>query len=100
MSYFDEASIDVMLAEVGEPITIAGNAGVGVFDETDEELLKGEMAALIGKTVALTVKTTAFPPIAISSAVVRTGPPTVNYVIRERLQLGDGALTKILCALA
>jgi hypothetical protein len=94
--YFDEAAIDYQMVELGEAITIVGVAGRGIFDETDEELLRGDMAALIGKAIALTVKTSAFATVMPGDAVVRTGPPTVNFKVQERLQLGDGALTKLL----
>jgi len=98
--YYDEPSIDVMIAQVGEDVTVGGVAGKGIFDETDEELLRAEMAHLLGKSISLTVRTSKFPGLSVGTAVTRAGPPLVNYIVRERLQLGDGALTKALCAKA
>ncbi len=98
--YDDPAAIDFMLAEVGEDVTINGVPGKGAFDEADEELFASGLATQTGLTVALTVKTSQFSVMAPGTAVVRTGPPLVNYLIHERLQLGDGALTKLLLARA
>ena len=98
MAYFDEGAIDLMLAEVGEDVTIGGVTGKAVFDETDEELLRAAMAHLLGKSVAMTVRTSKFPALIVGIAVLRVGPPSTNYQVFQRIQLGDGALTKTILA--
>ena len=86
MTYLQDERIDTVLRKVGAvAITIGGVPGIGCVDLADEELLRGERADLVGKVIAVTVRTTAFSGFPTGTALVTGG---VTYYIREPLQQG------------
>lgn len=95
MSFFGEEDIDAMLSDVGGVTVVHGTeSGPGVLDSFDEELLRGDDVALVGKVIAVLVKSSNFPTIAKGSAVTISG---AAHVVRDRMAVDDGALTRLLC---
>lgn len=98
MAPFDDAAdLDVMMSDLGRPVTFAGVSGNGIVDDSDEELL-ADQAALVGRVIIVRVRTTAFPGLEVGVAGVVDGlAVTVREVIPEPL---DAALSRVLCARA
>jgi len=91
---FGDADLPAMMADFGVPVTVGTVAGLGILNEADEILVQD--ATRGGVTVLMTtvtVQTTKFPTMKIGDAVVAG---SVSFTIRERLRVGDGALTKLL----
>lgn len=95
MTFFGEGDLDSMLSGVGGvPVVHGAESGIGTVDSFDEEILQGSDASLIGRVVAILVKTSAFP------TLKRGDPITVNgvaHTLRDRMAVDDGALTQLLC---
>lgn len=91
---YGDADIPALLADMGIPITVGGVAGKGLLDEADEILVQdAQRGQVVVLATTVTVQTSAFPNMKIGNAVV-AGSKT--FTIRERLHIGDGALTKLL----
>lgn len=91
---FGDVDLPTLLADMAIPVTINSVAGIGLLDESDEVFTqdgaRGDVTVLV---TTLTVRTTDFPNVAIGQAVAIGAH---NFTIRERLRVGDGALTKLL----
>lgn len=95
MSFFGEDDLDAMLSGVGAvPVVHGSESGKGLRDSFDEELLRGEDVALVGKVIAVLVKSSAFPTVRRGSSVTIEG---VAHEVRDRMAVDDGALTRLLC---
>lgn len=96
MTYFQEEDIAGLLDEPGIGVDVtAGEATTkGILDTADEELLRGEGTHLIGKGIVVTLKTDSLPGLKIGDPITVDGRA---YVVRDKLQTGDGALTRVLC---
>ena len=91
---FRDADIPALLADMGIPVTVGGVSGTGLLDEADELLVQDQVRGqVVVLATTLTVQTSAFPAAAIGQSVT-IGAKT--FTIRERLRIGDGALTKLL----
>jgi pyruvate kinase len=93
---FRDTDVSALFKDFGVPITIDGNAGVGLVDENDTIIVsEGGRGAVVGAVTTVTVQTSAFPTGSLKEdkPIVVDG---VNYTIRQRLKEGDAALTKIL----
>lgn len=66
----------------------------GVLDSPDELLLEAGQGAAIGKHIAVAYQTSALSALVVGSSIT---VDSVSYVVRERLRIGDGKLTRILC---
>lgn len=88
--------IAVMLADFGQPIASGGRQAKGLVDSADEALMQNGPSPFIGRSTTVTFRT--------SDLAAKDGDEiTINGVrhfIRERYQLEDGLLTRILCARA
>jgi hypothetical protein len=84
-----DTDIDVMLADFGVPMVHGSNTGLALEDIADQDMAAGITAAL-GEVRILTVRTAAFPGIAVGSAVTVSGEA---YIVRDRKRVGDGRLT-------
>jgi hypothetical protein len=82
---------------MGITVTIGGTQGIGLLDEADEVAVqdadRGQVVVLM---TTLTVRTTDFANMAIGQTVAIGA---TNFTVRERLRIGDGALTKLLLSL-
>lgn len=89
--------IKSILDDINETTIIFGALTVkGVMDAPDELLLEAGHIAAIGKHIAVTFETSALSALAVGSAIT---VDTVSYKVIERLKVGDGKLTRILCGL-
>lgn len=91
---FGDLDIPVLMADMGVVCTVGGVAGIGLLDEADEILIQDAMRGQVVVTMTtLTVRTSAFPAVAIDAAVVIGSR---NFTVRERMRVGDGGTTKLL----
>jgi hypothetical protein len=82
------------MADVGIPVTVGGVPGIGILDEVDEIVIHdAERGQVVVTMTTITVQTSAFPYVAIDSAVVAG---STTFSVRERIRVGDGGLTKLL----
>lgn len=89
--------IAVMLADFGQPIASGGRTARGLVDSADEALMQsGGPSPFIGRSTVVTFRTGDLVA-AEGDEITIAG---VRYFIREKLQLEDGLLTRILCAKA
>lgn len=84
-----------ILSDLDEVAIVFGALTVkGVLDSPDELLLETGQSAAIGKHIAVTYQTSALAALVVGSAIT---VDSISYVVRERLMIGDGKLTRILC---
>ena len=92
---FGDSDVPALFADMGVPITVGGVAGLGLVDDADQILVqdvnRGQVVVL---ATTVTVQTSAFPTAKIGDVVAIVGG--ASFTIRERLRVGDGALTKLL----
>lgn len=93
-SYYREAEIQAMLNEFGVDVVVGGTTVKAIVDRTDEEMIAAGFGTMVGKGIVVTAKTGAFT-ISEGAAITVEG---TGYKMRESLQAGDGALTRIFCA--
>jgi len=90
-----ESDIEGMLLGLGGVQVIHGTeGGFGTLDAFDEAMLQGLDTALVGRMIAITVRTNAFPTLKIKGAITADG---ISYTVRSRFAIDDGALTRLLC---
>jgi hypothetical protein len=96
-TFYGDDDIDIMLEDSGVDVTIDGVQGRALIDVPDELLMQegGIAPGVIGSMIAITVKTNAFPGIAIESQVSTADGN--YYEVRFPLKVGDGALTRAMC---
>lgn len=84
-----------ILNDLDETTIVFGSLTVkGILDSPDELLLEAGQSAAIGKHIAVTYQTSALSALVVGSAIT---VDAVSYIVRERLRIGDGKLTRILC---
>jgi hypothetical protein len=92
-----EQDITVMLLDLGSTIAAGGKQTRGMVDSADEALMQsGTPSPFIGRSIVVTIRTGSIP-VTEGSALTIDGKP---YLVREKYQLDDGLLTRILCAKA
>jgi hypothetical protein len=85
-----------LFADFGRPVTIGAVTGVGIPDLKDEAFAtsdRPDRGAVVIAVSKITVWTNEFPDCDIGDDVIWQGG---SYTVRERLRVGDGALTEIL----
>lgn len=90
------ADLLVMLYDFGQPIASGGRTARGLVDSADEALMQNGPSPFIGRSTVVTFRTGDLVA-AEGDEITVAG---VRYFIRERLQLEDGLLTRLLCAKA
>ena len=84
-----------ILSDLREVTIVFGATTVkGVLDSPDELLLESGQSAAIGKHIAVTYESSALSSLVVGSSITVDAVP---YTVRERLKIGDGKLTRILC---
>lgn len=84
-----------IMSDLNEATIVFGALTVkGVLDSPDELLLEAGQSAAIGKHIAVTYQTSALAALVVGSSIT---VDSVSYIVRERLKIGDGKLTRILC---
>ncbi|MBS0364907.1 MAG: hypothetical protein JSR67_03675 [Proteobacteria bacterium] len=95
-SIFQDSDIPGMIAAFGVPVVIGQTTLSGMRDEAGRDVLNPLTVAGVSATaIVVWVQTSALPP-----NLPNAFPCTVdgeNFVIRDRLPYGDGALTHLLC---
>lgn len=90
---FGDSDIPTMFADMGEPLFVNNIAGIGLVDQEDQAFDSDSRKGIVVMAVTtVLVQTSAFPGIKIDDPVIMDG---VNYTIRERLRIHDGAITKL-----
>ncbi len=96
MSTFD-TDITVLLMDMGQTISAGGKSTRGLVDSADEALMQaGTPSPFIGRSIVVTLRTGAIP-LAEGGAISIDGKA---HIVREKYQLDDGLLTRVLCAKA
>jgi len=94
-TFFGDDDIPQMLETFGVPIVVAGAEGIGIVDYVDEMMLQAMgIGGVIGRSIMVTVQTSAFPGVETGNAIQIEGIP---YEIRHRLSQSDGAVTQLFC---
>lgn len=95
-TFFADADIAAMLADIGRPIVIGSTTLPGLIDIVGRDvLLSMGIAGISGNATTVSVQTSALP-----SGARNTSAITVDGVamhIRDMQPSGDGALTHLLC---
>lgn len=86
-----DADIDTMLADFGELMSFGVFTGKCLVDIADQDMVPTFTAAL-GEVRIVTVRTSAFPGIAVGSTVSIGG---ISYQVKDRKRIADGRLTMI-----
>jgi hypothetical protein len=94
--YFRETEIDVMLKGFGQDVSVGGVMVKGLLDRTSVERLEGWGTHVTGTEVVVVIHTGSLPA-TIGAALSTDG---IDYLIRDMKQVEDGALTRLLLALA
>lgn len=86
-----------MLADFGVAISAGGKQAKGLVDSADEALMQsGNPSPFIGRSIVVTLRT--------GDLAIKEGDPMsiggVAHIVREKYQLEDGMLTRLLCAKA
>lgn len=94
---FRVADLPALLADFGVPVTLGTTTVRGLLDREGELVLEEPgTSALAEQAVILTVPTGSLPGLAPGVTLVADG---TTYRVRERLQVDDGALTRVRCVL-
>ena len=96
MNFFRENDLPGMLKDFGVQVqTTAGTITV-LIDSADAILsANGSPSTMLGKSIVLTGRTSDVQGLALGSHVTFD---STNFAIREKQQLGDGALTQVMCS--
>lgn len=94
-TFYADSDIPSLMTDFGVPVVAGAIQGRGIVDYTDDLALQsGNVAGVRGKTIVVTVQTSAFPNVQIGSSVTVDG---TAYTLRDRAQQGDGATTQWWC---
>ena len=94
MPAFRDQDIAALFRDFAVPVRIGSTTGLGFLDREDHVLVEDEVRGQVMAPVSVvTVQTSAFPELKEDVAINVNGN---LYTVRERLRIGDGALTKIL----
>jgi len=97
-TYFGDDDIAAIMADAGGPsvpVVFGAIAGRGIVDYVDKNILPSlGISGVSAKVITVDVQTTAFPGITVGSSITVDG---VNYKVRDKSQVGDGAETHLLC---
>lgn len=86
-----ESDIDVMLADFGVAMVFGGVSGKCLVDLADQDMVPTITAAL-GEVRVATIRTAAFPGLAVGSSVTVDG---TAYKVLDRKRVADGRLSII-----
>lgn len=91
-AFFQDADIISMMKDSPSSLT-AGEVTAKVWlDSADELILQGGAKGVVGKDFVVTIQTSQFPNLKIGDTPTLDG---TTYRVRDRAQIGDGALTKL-----
>lgn len=93
----DDDLASIMEDEGGFAVAVVfgSNEGRGIADYVSKDVLQSMgMSGISATVITVDIQTSAFPGLAVSSLITVDG---VNYKVRDRSQVGDGAETHILC---
>lgn len=93
---FGDTDIPYLFADMGVTVVMGAYSTKGFIDTADELVTEGGAPGAIGKMIAVTIKTGSLSGLAVGSIITVDG---TYYTVRERLQIDDGTLTRILCAI-
>ena len=97
-TFFQEGDVQALIDGAGGvSVTVGSTTAKGLRDVQDEELLRGDGAVLVGRVVAVIVKTGTFSGLAEGVAITVEG---TAYRVIDQHRIEDGALTRVRCALA
>lgn len=93
MSLTTSTDIAYALQDCGTACSCGGVATYGVVDSADEVVLeRGGVGGSVSKMIHLTIRSAAWPTVAVGSTVTISG---TSYTVRERLAMDDGELTRL-----
>lgn len=92
--YLEEPDIDTMLTAIGQDVSIGGVTTKGFIDRETVEVTDGQGTAVLGTVIKVTVHTGTLPALAVG---VEIGVDGSTFIVHDYGQVGDGAMTEILC---
>lgn len=94
-TYFGADDLSVLLDDFGVDVVLGEDSVKGLLDEVDEEILaSGAPSPVTGKGVVFVLVTGSLPALLEGSILTSEGK---TYKVRQRMQVGDGAYTRVLC---
>jgi len=94
---FGDDDLVTMFQDMGTDCLLAGTKSKCYMDMTDEALLKMDQTGVMGTHIMFTVPTSDAADAKAGAAIQVDG---LDYTVLERMRIGDGALTKLLCTKA
>jgi hypothetical protein len=95
-TYFRDADVAALLADIGRPVVIAGQTIQGLVDYVGRDALATmNVAGVSGRVITVAVQTSALPSGAKNRAAVTVDGQ--SFHIRDMQSMGDGAVTHLLC---
>lgn len=94
---FGDTDIPALLADFGVDIEVGGITTKALLDIVDEEMQLQAIPSgpVVGKGIAFTFQTSALPAVDVGQALTSE---LKTYTIRQRMRIGDGALTIVRCS--
>lgn len=93
--YFQEMDIPLLIEDSGQEVSVGPDLTKGYVHRLTRKLLIGEMEGVLATDIYVFVKTGSLPLLTVG---VQLGADGEVFAVREFAQIGDGALTQILCA--
>lgn len=93
---FGDSDLQYLLADMGVTVSVGSSSTKGLLDSADGEILAGAASGVLGKTIAVTVRTGVLSGLATGATATVA---STSYKVRDVTQLDDGALTKFYCQL-
>lgn len=97
-TFFGDDDIAAIMADeegFGVPVVFGAYQGRGIVDYVGKDVLQSMGISGVSATaITVDVQTSAFPGLTIKSVITVDG---VQYSVRDRQQVGDGAETHLLC---
>ena len=95
-TFFRDSDIPTLMQDFGVPVVIGAVTTKGIVDYVGRDALPANsIAGVSGTIITVSVQTSILPtPLPNKTACTVDGVP---YKIRDQVQLGDGALTHLIC---
>jgi hypothetical protein len=95
-TFFQEGDVQALLDACGVSVTVGSTTAKGIRDIADEELLRADAAVLVGRVIAVVVKTGTFAGLVQGADIAVEG---TAYKVIDQHRIEDGAYTRVRCAI-
>lgn len=95
MGFFGDSDIPALLADFGVPVVMGATQVLGIVDYVGKDVLVSQgVSGVSGTDIVVAVQTSAWPKVPNRTALTVDG---VAMRLRDQQQVGDGALTHLIC---